>query len=158
MSKEEAIEILKNMNDGFTFRDCSVCIEDNKYDEKDGICKSKTCEYLKSIETVLGYVRELEEEKEIYKNELKKVDKALNVKVGIAMPTSSDIIESMKRSVTQYKMIAENSIPKQVIRDKKEQITLPNIIVGGIRNRKTLEYGKKLGKIEAYDELLESEE
>ena len=100
MSKEEAIEILKNMNDGFTFRDCSVCIEDNKYDEKDGICKSKTCEYLKSIETVLGYVRELEEERELrihYENRLDNMEQLYVDKDKIR-----DKIEELEKEKLKY--------------------------------------------------------
>lgn len=53
MTDKEAIEILKDMNDGYTFASCRVCISDNKYSEKEGICKSKTCEYLQAIDTIL---------------------------------------------------------------------------------------------------------
>ena len=49
----------------------------------------------------------------------------------------------------------KNSIPKQKIKDFKEQIKLAPVIVGGRRNGKTLEYGIKLGKIKACEELLE---
>lgn len=49
----------------------------------------------------------------------------------------------------------ENSIPKLTIEEKLKEIELPNIIVGGRKNSKTLEYGKKLGRINAYQELLE---
>ena len=38
---------------------------------------------------------------------------------------------------------------------KEVQLQLPNVIVGGRRNSKTLEYGIKLGRIKAYEELLE---
>lgn len=47
-----------------------------------------------------------------------------------------------------------NSIPKQAVIDLKNNITLDNTIVGGRRNGKTLEYGIKLGKIKACEELL----
>lgn len=50
--------------------------------------------------------------------------------------------------------IAENSIPKEVVKELKGSITLDNTIVGGRRNSKTLEYGIKLGKIKACEELL----
>ena len=46
-------------------------------------------------------------------------------------------------------------IPKQKVKDLKESIILEPTIVGGRRNAKTLEYGIKLGKIKAYEELLE---
>lgn len=58
---------------------------------------------------------------------------------------------------TKVKAI-ENSISKQKVKDLKESIILPNTIVGGRRNGKTLEYGIKLGKIKACEELLEGEE
>ena len=49
----------------------------------------------------------------------------------------------------------KNSIPKKKIREKLKEVQLPNVIVGGRRNGKTLEYGIKLGRIKAYEELLE---
>ena len=51
--------------------------------------------------------------------------------------------------------IEENYIPKQKVKDLKESIILEPTIVGGRRNAKTLEYGIKLGKIKACEELLE---
>ena len=66
-------------------------------------------------------------------------------------------LEGSKIKLSLY--IKENYIPKQKIKDFKEQIKLTPIIVGGRRNKKTLEYGIKLGKIKACEELLkESEE
>lgn len=49
-------------------------------------------------------------------------------------------------------------IPKQKIKDLKENIILQPVIVGGRRNGKTLEYGIKLGKIKACEELLQESE
>lgn len=46
-------------------------------------------------------------------------------------------------------------IPKEKVKKLKESVILDNTIVGGRRNAKTLEYGIKLGKIKAYEELLE---
>ena len=55
--------------------------------------------------------------------------------------------------------LLECSVPKLRIKDMKEKIKLDSIIVGGRRNSKTLEYGVRLGKIKACEELLkESEE
>ncbi len=48
-----------------------------------------------------------------------------------------------------------DSIPVQKVKDLKESIILEPTIVGGRRNAKTLEYGIKLGKIKACEELLE---
>ena len=48
-----------------------------------------------------------------------------------------------------------NYIPVSLVEEKLEKEKLPNIIVGGRRNAKILEYGKKLGRIEMCEELLE---
>lgn len=48
-------------------------------------------------------------------------------------------------------------IKKSKIKEKIEELKLPNIIVGGRRNYKVLEYGKKIGKLEILQELLEEE-
>lgn len=57
--------------------------------------------------------------------------------------------------IKMAKEVIENSILKDKIKDLKESIKLEPVIVGGRRNRKTLEYGIKLGKIKACEELLE---
>lgn len=49
------------------------------------------------------------------------------------------------------------SIPKSKVKKILDKEELPLTIVGGIRNRKTLEYGKKLGRIEICKELLGKE-
>ena len=52
----------------------------------------------------------------------------------------------------------EKTIWRNKIKEKIEEIEkLPLVIVGGRRNGKTLEYGIKLGKIKAYEELLKGE-
>ena len=48
-----------------------------------------------------------------------------------------------------------NVIPIQKVKDKIEEEKLPLTIVGGRKNKKTLEYGIKLGKRQALQELLE---
>ena len=55
-------------------------------------------------------------------------------------------------------IIYENYIPIQKIKDKIEEEKLPLVIIGGRRNKKTLEYGIKLGRRQALQELLGSEE
>lgn len=56
------------------------------------------------------------------------------------------------------RIIHENYIPIQKIKDKIEEEKLPLITVGGRRNKKTLEYGIQLGRRQTLQELLESEE
>lgn len=48
----------------------------------------------------------------------------------------------------------KDSIPKAKVEEILEKEELPNVIVGGRRNSKTLNYGKKLGRIELCKELL----
>ena len=55
-------------------------------------------------------------------------------------------------------IIYENYISVQKLKDKIEKEELPLTIVGGRKNKKTLEYGIKLGRTQALQELLESEE
>ena len=72
--------------------------------------------------------------KKIYKEELKKIDKALNLEPGRVAPYRHEIIESFKTGITQLKKIIDNSIPKskiEEIRDKAEVMdyyTLPDVI------------------------------
>lgn len=51
----------------------------------------------------------------------------------------------------------EESYIKKV-KDKIEEEKLPLVIVGGRRNKRTLEYGIKVGRRQVLQELLESEE
>ena len=69
-----------------------------------------------------------------------------------------ELEEEKKNKDTYIKMakeVIENSIIKQKVKALKESVILDNTIVGGRRNAKTLEYGIKLGKIKACEELLE---
>ena len=50
----------------------------------------------------------------------------------------------------------KNDLKNKIIEKLKKE-KLPNVIVGGRRNAKTLEYGKKLGRIEMCEELLGEE-
>ena len=56
---------------------------------------------------------------------------------------------------TQFEEYMNQFVSKQKVKDLKESIVLGSTIVGGRRNAKTLEHGIKLGKIKAYEELLE---
>ena len=88
------------------------------YNLKDFLTDTEKEKWQQTIDTVLNYIEELE----IYKDELKKVNKALNLEEGTIAPYTSDIIESLKRCVTQFQNDALNSIPKQKIRDKIEEL------------------------------------
>lgn len=68
-------------------------------------------------------------------------------------------LEEMNKEILNSKIGIDLSyqdyIPKQKVKELKESVILNNTIVGGRRNAKTLEYGIKLGKIKACEELLE---
>ena len=53
------------------------------------------------------------------------------------------------------KILSNDYIPIQKVKDKIEEEKLPLVIVGGRRNKRTLEYGIKLGRRQALQELLE---
>lgn len=54
--------------------------------------------------------------------------------------------------------IMKHSISIQKVKDKIEEEKLPLTIVGGRKNKKTLEYGIKLGRRQALQELIEERE
>lgn len=53
------------------------------------------------------------------------------------------------------KILRDDYISKKEVKDKIEEEKLPLTIVGGRRNRKTLEYGIKLGRRQVLQELIE---
>lgn len=62
----------------------------------------------------------------------------------------------IKEETPQY--IKENYIPIQKIKDKIKEEKMPLTIVGGIRNKKILEYGISLGRMQVLQELIEEGE
>ena len=76
-----------------------------------------------------------------------------------------DIQQAIEHILSDYKRVLkeneklneykENYIPVQKVKDKLEEEKIPLTIVGGRKNKKTLEYGVKLGRIQALQELLE---
>lgn len=57
--------------------------------------------------------------------------------------------------LNEYK---ENYIPVQKVKDKIKEEKMPLTIVGGIRNKKMLEYGISLGRMQVLQELIEERE
>lgn len=51
--------------------------------------------------------------------------------------------------------LRNNFIPVQKVKDKIKEEKMPLTIVGGIRNKKILEYGISLGRMQVLQELLE---
>ena len=118
-----------------------------------------------------GRVNKMKQDIEKIENLIKKCDKC-KLKECINCEISWNEVQAIKRFHKAYKELEEknkkksieiicyqeeleNSIPVSLVEEKLEKEKLPNIIVGGRRNTKTLEYGKKLGRIEMCEELLE---
>lgn len=93
---------------------------------------------IRANKTILNLIEKLQKENEelkdliIHKNEYTK-------------KLEEDLFENCSNYV----------IPKSKIKDKIEEEKLPLTIVGGRRNRKTLEYGIKLGRRQVLQELIE---
>lgn len=68
--------------------------------------------------------------------------------------------EELKDRIREHTMlispyyVKENYIPIQKVKDKIEEEKLPLVIVGGRRNKRTLEYGIKVGRRQVLQELL----
>lgn len=75
---------------------------------------------------------------------------------------------NLEKEKSKYEWIRQNCLPQELVnklyipiqkvKDKIEEEKLPLVIVGGRRNKRTLEYGIKLGRRQALQELLGSEE
>lgn len=96
----------------------------------------------------------MEEDIEKVEKLIKKCDEC-KLKECINCEISWSEIASVRRLIDNYKKLEKNSIKVSLVEEKLEKEKLPNIIVGGRRNKKTLDYGKKLGRIEICEELLE---
>ncbi len=59
MKLKDAIEICKNFNDGYTFKECEIC---SNFNEKDSCCNKKKCDNLKAIEKVLQELEKLQQD------------------------------------------------------------------------------------------------
>lgn len=88
----------------------------------------------KRTETILNLIVKLQKENKKLKNQVQRQINAWN------------------------KDIKSNYISKHKIKDKIEEEKLPLTIVGGRKNKKTLEYGIKLGRRQALQELIEERE
>lgn len=84
----------------------------------EAMCYSET----QAIDHLIKAYKELEEEKKICKEELEKIDKVLNLEAGRAAPYRYEIIESLRRGITQLKKIIDNSIPVSLVEEKIEEL------------------------------------
>ena len=134
----------------------------------------ETCKYCeaayklnrKNIIQLLNLTKKLQKENEELKNNTRKNENELEFDVDCDWIALQKILDKSEKS-NEYisykneKWINEKyCIPIQKIKNKmkKEIETNEHIILGGRRNGKTLEYGKRLGRIEMCQELLEGRE
>lgn len=151
MTEEEknAIEIVKGLA---VYYDDYSLLDEEEIKENESVNKS--------IELILNLIEKLQKE-----------NKELKEYIAIA-PNLDEMTATKYRNIQQdayiqgraeeqqkaERIIHENYIPIQKIKDKIEEEKLPLITVGGRRNKKTLEYGIQLGRRQTLQELLESEE
>lgn len=156
----------------------------NKFDESVEIKGVSVGEEYRILETVckaLDLVEELQKENENLSHENRKLrtiryDTTYGVE-SIYLITKRDLVEintnkyfieiqdgkfvdlkqvyQENEKLNKYK---ENYISVQKVKDKIEEEKLPLTIVGGRKNKKTLEYGIKLGRRQALQELIEERE
>lgn len=120
----------------------------------------------KQMEKYEEHIAKLQKENEELKNNTRKNENELEFDVDCDWIALQKILDKSEKS-NEYisykneKWINEKyCIPIQKIKNKmkKEIETNEHIILGGRRNGKTLEYGKRLGRIEMCQELLEGRE
>lgn len=110
--------------------------------------------YAISIVKYLKKYTDYEIQKQI-NDEYKKINAELREKVK---KLESEIDGQVYWGSTPTKEIEKMWIPKQKIKDLIKKEKLPLTTVGGRKNAKTLGYVIKLGKIKAYEELLQESE
>jgi hypothetical protein len=86
--------------------------------------------------------------------ELKEKNKSIIEKSARLIEGRDTVIQQNRKEVLNY--VKENYIPKSKVKEKMQNDIKTNehVILGGRRNGKTLEYGKRLGRIEMCEELL----
>lgn len=135
MKIEEDIILLKDFTEGNFKRDK---LENYKGSYKMGYF------YYKDIQQALEHI--LSDYKRVLKEneELKKF-----ITEGITIEPNSPYKNY------QLDFLRKNFIPVKKVKDKIEEEKIPLTIVGGRKNKKTLEYGIKLGRRHVLQELLE---
>lgn len=109
------------------------------------------------------YKRVLKENEEIRikNNAIKRESEAYAEKMIRLDIEKQDYFEKYRYHLQQNESLTKefgNVIPVQKVKDKIEKEELPLTIVGGRKNKKTLEYGIKLGRRQALQELIKEEE
>ena len=116
--------------------------------------------FKKDMLIVLNLIEKLQKENEELKEYILKapnLDEMTATKYTIIRQEAyiQGIVEERQKA---KQIIYENYIPVQKVKDKIEEEKLPLTIVGGRKNKKTLEYGIKLGRRQTLQELIEERE
>lgn len=94
----------------------------------------------------------IKRESEAYAEDMIRLDNELNLE------KEKSKYEWIRRNCLSQELVNKLYIPIQKVKDKIEEEKLSLTIVGGRRNRKTLEYGIKLGRRQVLQELIEERE
>lgn len=137
-------------------------VDDNLYEEeKEAIERMKQVlaknvhTFVNELEIVLNLIEKLQKENEELKTELER-QKDINIIIN-QKGLEKNYEKALEKTMTKFlkNNIDKDVIPVQRIKEKIEEEKLPLTIVGGRRNRKTLEYGIKLGRRQVLQELIE---
>lgn len=111
--------------------------------------------FVNELEIVLNLIEKLQKENEELKTELER-QKDINIIIN-QKGLEKNYEKALEKTMTKFlkNNIDKDVIPVQRIKEKIEEEKLPLTIVGGRRNRKTLEYGIKLGRRQVLQELIE---
>lgn len=95
--------------------------------------------------------------KEEIEESIKILNKFNSIKIlyGNTFAMLLEDVEQLQQAIEIALNYIENSISKEVIKRKLKQEELPSLNFCARKNGKTFIYFKKIGKIEAYKELLE---
>ena len=119
---------------------CNIC---GRYEKEECMLERNRCEQ----HILSDYKRVLKENEE-----LKSKNKILE---ELLQGNLYELYKYYKELAGSYQ---GNCIPVQKVKDKIEKEKLPLVIIGGRKNKKTLEYGIKLGRRQALRELIEERE
>ena len=108
----------------------------------------------KDIEGWKKYCEEIEEEQTEMSNKNCELEFEIE-KLQKENELAKKQVEYDKTHICTPQIIKLNYIPVQKVKDKIEEEKIPLTIVGGRKNKKTLEYGIKLGRRLVLQELLE---
>ena len=120
--------------------------------------KLKTSAIASIVENQQYYIIKKQMEKyEEHIKRLQKENEELKNAVNVVNKEKADWIRAYQEEKDKQFELLRSNIPIQRVKDKMEKDIKTNehTILGGRRNGKTLEYGKRLGRIEMCQELLE---